>query len=177
MSRMSNVLLNQFEEAIRQRNPNLADRLQPGLSGEQIKKMLQDTGIEGGVEPIVNLFSWRNGSQFDVGVRLAEVTLFPESVYILTDLKTMIEHFEMFHDGFVYHPKFDEADGRYFPLFWDNATGYLAVDLKSPNSRVVLLDPESEDLAREAYSSFDEFLKDAIRANEEGDSLAFFHDW
>jgi len=172
---MSKALLNQLEKAIRQRNPTLANRLQPGLSGEQVRKMLQDAEIEGGVEPIVNLFSWKNGSQFDASVRLAEVALFPESVYVFPDLKAMIEHFKMFHEGFVYHPNFDEADGRYFPLFWDNSTGYLAADLKSPTHRVVLLDPESEDLAREVYSSFEEFLKDAIRANEENDSLAFFH--
>ncbi len=136
--------------------------------------MLQDAEICGSVEPILDLFSWKNGCQFDSNARLADVALFPGSVYIYADLKTMVEHFEMFQEGFIYHPNFDEADGRYFPLFWDNSTGYLALDLASSTHRVILLDPESEDLAREVYSSFDNFVKDAIRANEENDSLSFF---
>ena len=172
---MSKALLERFEAEIRHRKPDLADALQPGLPEDSIREMLQATEVKGAIEPVVRFFAWKNGCQLDSSVTLGEASPFPESVYVFVDLKTMIEHFGGFHEGFVYHPKFDEADGRYFPLFWDNSTGYLAVDLQSASHRVVLLDPESEDLAREVYGSFDDFLKDGIRANEENDSLTFFH--
>ena len=105
---------------------------------------------------------------------LGEASPFPESVHGFADLQTMIEHFQMFHETFVYHPKFEDVDGRYFPLFWDSSTGYLAVDLRDQKGRVVILDPETEDLTHEAYVSFEDFLKDAIRANEKNEGLACF---
>jgi hypothetical protein len=168
------VLLDLFEQAMRQRNPALADLLQPGLPEEHIREMLKAADIQGLVDPIVSLFAWKNGTVFGRGITLEQASPFPESVYVFVDLKTMIKHFTGFHEGFVYHPKFDEADERYFPLFWDNSTGYLAVDLHNAKHRLVLLDPESEDLAQEAYGSFEKFLEDAIRANEENDGLVCF---
>lgn len=171
---MSKPLLEYLEKAVRQRNPELAVRLRPGLSEDDIRKMLQNAGVSGDVEPVVSLFAWHDGSQPDPWATLVEASPFPESVYVFGDLATMIEHFKSFHESFVYHPKFYEVDGRYFPMFWDNSTGYLALDLNGSTHRVVLLEPESEELAREAYSSFEGFLKDAIRANEEDDILTCF---
>jgi hypothetical protein len=171
---MSKALLEQFERAVRKRNPALADSLQPGLPEADIREMLQTEGVRGHIEPIVSFFVWKNGTALDPDVTLGEASPFPESIYCFGDLNTMIEHFVGFHEGFAYHPKFEETDGRYFPLFWDNSTGYLAVDLRSPKHRVVLLEPESEELASSAYASFEEFLRDAIRANEEDDDLTCF---
>ena len=65
-------------------------------------------------------------------------------------------------------------DRRYFPMFWDYSTGYLAVDLKNTRAAVALLDPESAELATLAYSSFELFLDDAISANEENRPLTCF---
>jgi hypothetical protein len=171
---MTSELLEHFERAIRLRNPRLADSLQPGLPEDDIRKMLDAATVEGEIDPIVSFFAWRNGSRLAPNVLLAGASPFPHCIYVFADLKTMIEHFSEFREGFVYHPKALEVDQRYFPLFWDNSTGYLAVDLKSSKGRMVLLDPESEDLAHEAYGSFEEFLKDAIRANKENDGLAGF---
>lgn len=148
--------------------------MRPGLPKDGIRRALQDAGVRGDVEAVVNLFAWHDGSQPDPWASLVEASLFPESIYVFGDLATMIEHFKTFHASFVYHPKFHKTNGRYFPMFWDNSTGYLAVDLNSSNSRVVLLEPESDELARDAYGSFEEFLKDAIRANEERDILTCF---
>jgi hypothetical protein len=171
---MSKELLEQFERAIRKRNPALADSLQPSLPEATIREMLQNADVRGHIEPILSFFAWKNGTALGPDVTLGEASPFPESIYCFADLNTMIDHFAMFHEGFVHHPKFEEVDGRYFPLFWDNCTGYLAIDLRSPKHRVVLLEPESEDLAGDAYSSFEEFLQDAIRANEEDDNLVCF---
>ena|SRR5688572_6606248 len=171
---MNKELLEQFERAIRKRNPALADSLQPGLPEATIREMLQDADVRGHIDAILTFFAWKNGTALDAEVTLGEASPFPESIYCFADLNTMIDHFIGFHEGFVYHPQFDEVDGRYFPLFWDNSTGYLAIDLRSSKQRVVLLEPESEDLAGDAYPSFEEFLRDAIRANEEDDNLVCF---
>jgi hypothetical protein len=80
-----------------------------------------------------------------------------------------------FREGVKYRPALKAVVDRYFPAFWDGSTGWLAIDLKpSCNNRVVIIECETENPVREAYSSFEEFLKDAIRANEENDSLACF---
>ncbi len=171
---MSQTLLNLLEQSIRQRNPVLADALQPGLPEEQIREVLRRAKVEGEIEPIVCLFSWKNGTQIDFGATLNEMSPFPGTIYTLRDLKTMTEDFIMFHQSIVFHPQFAESDGRYFPIFWDNSTSYLAVDLKSSGGRVVLLEPEGEELARTAYNSFEDFLKDAIRANQEDERLMCF---
>lgn len=167
-------LLEHLERVIGKRSPTAAELLQPGLPQEHIREMLADGGVRGKIDPIVSLFGWRNGSRLDPAVTLEQASLFPQSIYMFMDLRTMIEHFHGFSDGFIYHPKHDEVNGRYFPVFWDNSTGYLAVDLRSAKQPVVLLDPESEDLANKAYDSFEKFLKDAIHANEENDNLRCF---
>lgn len=166
---MIKILLNQFEDAIRQREPAVADSLQRGLPEEDIRKTLREAGVNGNIAPIVSVFSWKNGSQLS-----PEFSPFPKSIYSFGNLRTMIEHFLMFHEAFIYHPKFEQADRRYFPIFWDTSAGYLAIDLKSLSGRLVLLDPETEDMARDAYATFEDFLKDAVRANKERDNLACF---
>ena len=168
---MSKALLEEFERAIRKRNPTLGDRLDAPLPEARIQRMLHRGNVTGAIGPILNLFGWKNGSRLDPSLTLAQATPFPGSIYIFMDLELMIGHFRGFEEGAMYHPKFSQVVGRYFPIFWDGSTGYIAVDLKSSTERVVLLDPESKDFVQEAYPSFGDFLMDAIRANEENESL------
>jgi len=172
---MSKELLQLLETAIRHRNPILSDRLQPGLPDTRIRRILQRAKVEGAVDAVVSLFSWKNGSRLDPSITQGQASPFPNSVYMFETLEVMLAHFRGFKEFAVHHPKYTEVVGRYFPMFWDGSTGYLAIDLEpSGHNRLVLLDPESESFVREAYRSFDEFLKDAIRANEEADSLTCF---
>jgi hypothetical protein len=168
---MRKALLERLGGAIKKRNPVLADRLQPGLPEARIRRMLQRGSVDGTIEPVVCLFGWQNGSRLDPSLTLAQATPFPGSIYIFMDLELMIAHFRGFEEVVIYQSKLSEAAGRYFPIFWDGSAGYLAVDLKNPANRVMLLDPESTPLAREAYISFEDFIEDAIRANEENENL------
>ena len=90
----------------------------------------------------------------------------------------ILGHFEGFKAYAKYHENMKQIAGRYFPLFWNGSMGrsdWLAVDLEpSSNSRVVLIDTHADDPALQAYSSFDDFITDAIRANRENDSLMCF---
>jgi len=172
---MSKALLEDLERAIRQRNPTLAQRLRPGLPESRIRKMMAERDIAGVIDPIVALFAWKNGSRLDPKITLEQSSPFPASIYTFMDLEMMIQDFIGFKEVGAYHPKYTEVVDRYFPIFWDGSTGYLALDLEpSGHNRVVLLDPESEAFVSQAYLSFEEFLKDAIRANEENDRLKCF---
>src|SRR5258708_6233174 len=169
---MSTKLLQKLERALRQRNPILADRLRPGLPELRIRRMLHRAKVEGWAKPLLNLYAWKDGTEIDPGLTQEQASAFPGSVYMFMELETMIVHRDGFAEGAAYQPKMVQLVGRYFPLFWDGSTGYLALDLApAGRGRVVLIEVEWEDPVREAYRSFDEFLKDAIRANLENDGL------
>jgi len=91
------------------------------------------------------------------------------------DFETMVAHFRGFREGAAHHPRMHQLVGHYFPLFWDGSTGYLATDLGPlTGGRVVLVEIELERPVRNAYESFEAFLRDAIRANCENDGLTCF---
>ena len=173
---MSTALFEKLEAALRQRNPEMADRLEPGLSEKRIRRMLERAGVQGTVEPIVSLFAWKNGvNNSDQALSREQASLFPKSIYIFMDLDMMACHFGNFKDCLEHHPAYAKVVGRYFPLFWDGSNSWLGVDLDpTRNNRLVLIHTEFEQMVFRAYDSFEEFLNDAIRANEEDDSLSCF---
>lgn len=172
---MYTTLLEQLETAIRERNPILADRLQPGLLGTRMQKMFRRAKVEGIIEPVVSLFTWKNGSHLDPTLTIEQATPFPGSIYIFMDFELMLGHFRGFKEMADHNRIYVEVIGRYFPLFWDGCAGYLAVDL-SPlsSSRVVLINAESENMVNAGYDSFEQFLNDAIHANRKNRALTCF---
>jgi hypothetical protein len=171
---MRKELFESFEKALRQRNPILADRLEPGLPESRVRRMLQRAKVEGATERVVELFAWKNGTRIDPSVA-RHASPFPFSDYIFMDLEMMIVDFQGFSEGALYHARMTQLVGRYFPIFWDGSNGWIATDLRpSQCNRVVLVDAQAERPVRPAYDSFDQFLKDAIRANEQGDKLTCF---
>jgi len=172
---MSKTLLENLEKTIRKRSPILADRLQPGLPVARVQQKLQRAKVQGIVGPVVSLFSWRNGSRLDPSLTREQATPFPGSPFIFMDFEMMFVDFRAFEEYAKYHPRLTELVGRYFPLFWDGSDKHLAVDLKpSAHSRIILVDTQAEKPVAEAYASFEDFLKDAIRANEESSPLICF---
>jgi hypothetical protein len=168
---MKSDLLLRFERALKTRNPVLHDRLQRGLAEDRIRTMLEKAGVTGNVQPILEIYSWKNGSRLDPSVTQEQASPFPASVYLFMDFKYTLVSFQGFEECAAYHPRFNNIVGRYFPLFWDGSTDYMAVDLKSETGRVVILITQSERAVFEAYASFDSFLEDAIRANEQNEEL------
>jgi hypothetical protein len=173
---MNTALFEKLESALRQRNPEVAERLQLGLSESRIRRKLERSKVRGAVEPIVSLFSWKNGvNNYDQAFSREQASLFPKSIYLFTELDMMAADFQGFKECMEHHPAYAKVVGRYFPLFWDGSNSWLAVDLDPANkSRVVLIHTEFEQMVFKAYDSFNEFLSDAIRANEENDSLSCF---
>lgn len=173
---MNTALFEKFELALRARNPQLAERLQPGLAENRIHRMLERSGVQGAVGPVVALFSWRNGSDiYNSELTNEQASPFPKSIYRFVELETMTADFQGFKECLAHHPEYAKVAGRYFPLFWDGSNSWLAVDLDTTsNSRIVLIHTEFEQMVFEAYGSFEDFLNDAIRANEENDGLICF---
>lgn len=201
-----NPLIQKLELAVLRRNPGLAQMLQPGLNLAQIQKELKRGGIEGAVEPIIGLYSWRNGTQLQGNGAVFETAFrgglvpprtipmtesekefmraigvkrdtHPEH-YHLMDLKNAVRFAKQFKLNSKYVAAKGGAQGGYFPFLWETGRGsaYLAVDLEpSGNNAVVKIETmETRDKypLREAYSSFDDFLTDAIWCNENNQPLA-----
>ena len=91
------------------------------------------------------------------------------------DLEMALLKSKSFKEYAKYNPKLSVLVGRYIPFLWDGSTGFIAVDIDSFGcNQVVIIQKQDEQPLREAYCSFREFLKDAIRANESNEPLACF---
>jgi hypothetical protein len=170
-----NLLIQKLEAALLRRNALLNEKLQPGLPEAKIKSVLMRAKITGELQPIFDLYSWKNGTILDRDLASLRTGFFPDAVYHFTDLKFATAHMKSFRELGEYRDGLAQIAAEYFPAFWDGSTGWLAIDLKPfKKNRVVKIEFETEKPIHELYSSFEEFLKDAIRANEENGSLACF---
>jgi hypothetical protein len=183
-------LIKKLEAAILHRNPQLTERLLPALPVEKIKKQLDRAGVKGAINPVVELYSWHNGTNlqgFDVEaikagfvpplqVKLSEEikrTLLAMGIkretdfvtYNFVELEMAILHLKGYKKKIQYLE-------RYFPILWDGSTNWIAVDMQPlTHNGVVTVQWRDKQPVREAYASFEEFLKDAIRANENNEPL------
>jgi len=163
-----------LERAIQKRDSELAARLRPGLPEPRARRLLERGKVKGLVDPIVRLFSWKDGAMGRIGLTLEEMSVLPFAPFAFPCLAMMINEFHGFEEGAADHPRYKEVVGRYFPLFaWRADAIAVDLDLKSCN-RVAVLEHNSDKLVRIAYASFEEFLTDAIRANEENVPLKCF---
>lgn len=200
-------LIQKLEVAVLRRNPALAGNLQTGLSAEKIKKDLKRAGVEGAIGPIIELYSWKNGSvlrgnsaEFRAGleagftpptvVQLSEdvkqAMLLIHGVKRETDMETFhfmelgsaIVDMKSFKEYAAHQPRFAVLVGRYFPFLWNGSTAWIAIDTEpSDGNRIFAIEidqTKNGQPLREVYDSFEAFLKDAIRANENNEPLSCF---
>ena len=167
------------------RNPILAAKLQPGLSETQVKRVLSRGKVTGEIGPIVALYTWKDGTDLTSNPDIPNFndwkvnrSFFPGKPYFFPCLEWAVTDFDSLEAIAKNYPKMSEAVGRYFPLFWDGSTECLSVDLKTANNnRVMIIESRSDQPIRQGYSSFSEFIADAIRANEEDKPLRCFQNW
>jgi hypothetical protein len=179
-------LLQELESVLAENRPRLAERLQPGLPEMKIRKMLSKGQIEGAIDALVALYKWKDGtilsalrSRDDTPMAYhtfrIEVSFVPKHTYFFTSLERAINDFDFIKQIASRHPTAASVAGRYFPILCNGATEWFALDLNSgADSRVAIIQPKAEDTCREAYSSFEAFIFDVIRANREDDSLNCF---
>lgn len=183
---MNDHSLIELETAAVARNPLLADRLQPGLSEKKISALLKQAKITGTVQPIIQLYCWKNGTKWDLALGLSKAGIFPNATYNLSDLRRAILDLKSFKDFWKGFPKLFPLRDRYFPAFWDGHDNWIALDLESNEGRIVLVRLSAQDMTPyqpqvretepppEAYSSFGEFVADAIQANKNNEPLTCF---
>jgi cell wall assembly regulator SMI1 len=173
-------LLAQLDTFIRQRDPRLAQQLRPGCPEKALTKWLKK--IPGETAPLRELYTWHDGTEalrWSEGdthkFSLAELSLVPGELCIFEDIQRSIVTFGSWAEIAKYHPRIAEAVGRYFPILWDGSDTWLCVDLESGrNHRIVYFELQNDQPFKQAYASFDEFLHDVLRANENSESLRFF---
>lgn len=183
-------LIQQLEAAILSRNPSLAERLRPGLPIEQIKKDLKRAGVEGAIDPILKLYSWRNGTNLQgesPGLKAGFIP--PEIVQLSEDIKRHLlllgverdtdfrtYHFIELKMAILYRNGYKKSAQyleRYFPVLWDGSTNWIAVDIgPSGHNKVVMIQKRDAQPLQEGYDSFEQFLKDAVWANENNEPPA-----
>jgi hypothetical protein len=176
-------LLAKLESAIRARSPALADLLLPGLPEFEIRSTLSNVKAEGDISALLLLYTWHNGISSPAGPSPADNAFLPRTDYRFLSLQDAAEQFAALSavaDGLIELTGDPTNIGHYarwhFPVFWDGATGYLALDIRpSQGNRIVIIEVESEKPFQQAYETFEEFIADVLRANEENDTLACFH--
>lgn len=167
------------------RNPSVSSKLHAGLSESRIKRVLDRAKVSGEIAPLIAFYRWRNGTDLSLASNVesrqalegekAKMSFFPCMYYYFPSLEMATAHFDTIKEVAKNYPNISDAVGRYFPLFWNGSTEWLAVDLKPSNrNRMMIVNHKSDPAIRIAYSSFDEFVADAVRANEENRPLRCF---
>ena len=171
---MDTALLSKFEQAVVAYNPILANKLQPGLAETRIRRALGRAKVSGDLDPVIALYTWKDGTILDSELVQSKKGFFPGKPYYFICLEMAIGHFGSFREIAKNKPKIGEAVGRYFPVFWSGSTSWLAIDVQPSNrNRVMTIDFRSEQPICKAFESFHDFLTEAIRASEQGDALAY----
>ena len=179
---MDQRLLIRLEQAIRARRPQLAEALQPGLSEGDVHAMFSQAGISGDTGALVVFYSWCNGMAINSAPETNDSGFFPDSSYLFLDLSAALEHFAALGEAartllnLTEDPTaISQNVDHYFPLFWDSITSYLAMGLEpTGGNRVAIIDFEAEKPFHVVYDSFELFIIDAIRANEQNQPLSCF---
>jgi hypothetical protein len=178
-------MLRNLERAIFKRNPVLAERLKHGLPEPDIRAALSRAKVAGAIEPLVQIYSWRNGTALDPKTPMEETSFFPVDIYQFREIEAAIIQLKAINDAALRlrgmfetteaHDLFSTFEGQFFPLFDNGAGDVIAVDTTpSEGNRVVAIQFESPEPVRQAYRSFEDFVLDAITANNENTNLSCF---
>ncbi|MDB5292525.1 MAG: hypothetical protein JWL69_3766 [Phycisphaerales bacterium] len=153
------------------RNPGIAPHLQPGLPPDTIKQQLKRAGIKGRIDPIVQLYSWHNGSKFlkedasRLGFAPPSITSLPQAtIEFLQGLGQKVDPNKKIYGSFLFFEfdgvirtlklwkKFSKTiprdallAGRFVPFISYSQTGQeIALDTDPAcNTRIVSIQPES----------------------------------
>ncbi len=159
-------LLRKLESAALRRSPALATMLQPPLTEKKIHSNLKRAGVEGLIDPILAIYTWRNGTRIPsssiedakqgraplpprmlplsesdkellAAVGAARDT-WPENYHLL-DLKTALSIVKSIRSRVQHSPDIAYLVGRYVPLLTESYfAGMIAVDIDpSTHNRVV----------------------------------------
>ena len=178
-SASTEALLRALGEALTSRWKRKGGFLRKGGSPERIRARLDAAGIAGDVDPLVDLYAWADGQRSDTNTPLSSQCFLPGTVYSFLPLRAALEHRALVTSGDVaeilseIHPEASAELRGFVPILWDQATGYLGVDVRPESSGVIMVDSELCYPGREVCPSLRAFLADAIEANKENEPPSF----
>ena len=110
----------------------------------------------------------------DITAFRSAVSLLPKQTYYFISLERAVNDFDFVKQIAKKYPTAAPVTGRYFPILWNAATGWFALDLNSETAgRVAIIQPKAQDACHDAYDSFEAFISDVVRANREDDFLNY----
>jgi hypothetical protein len=192
-------LFDELEAAVLKRNPGIAAAMLPGLPTDEIRAQLKRVGMKQNIEPIVQLYGWHNGAVVGkeneaarLGIAPPVVTEAPQkNIEFLRGLGYKIDGPTKRYKSFLFFrfqgsivsikhwknfsatvPSSAKLATRFVPFISTNEGDNLALDVTPEgNGRIVMIEA-SEKQVRAAYASFEEFLRDLIRANQTNELLS-----
>ena len=160
-------LLPRFGAAAIAQHPLIASKLQEGLDEKAVRRYLKRHSVEGEVDAIVELFTWRNGTSLDPELAGSKRGFFRGKAYYLLDLEMAVGHLEHTRVAARRHPELAQGI-TYFPLFWDGSTSWIATDIRPrQNNRVVLAEHTADEPFRMVSASLRDFFAGVIKAIED----------
>jgi hypothetical protein len=192
-------LFDELEAAVLKRNPGIATAMLPGLPEDEIRAQLKRVGMKQNIEPIVQLYGWHNGAVVGkeneaarLGIAPPVITEAPQkNIEFLRGLGYKIDGPTKRYKSFLFFrfqgsivsikhwkkfaatiPSCAKLSLRFVPFISTNDGENLALDVTPEgNGRIVMIG-DKEKQVRAAYASFEEFIRDLIRANQTNELLS-----
>jgi hypothetical protein len=135
--------LNQIEEILRVKRSPIADLLQPGISRDYIKNLLDNLELRF-PEAVYNLFAWHNGTKIADNQILDDLRLIPHCVFYSIEMNLdTYNHFAIQSGLWEHHyfPLLNSGGGDVYLINCDpNLSDYGSVSLYSP--AMLIVEPE-----------------------------------
>ena len=156
-------LLLVFEQALKQANPSLVQKLNTGLTVDEINKIASSCQLTFTGE-IYDLFSWKNGIQHQSIGSVAQLLLFPNGI--------PFNLIEAVHDYDLLSVTKHFFEPNYFPLFYNENEDLLLIDLDEDSETYSMISLYSPTLLGNSepmtiYDSLSDLLKTAISCYEQ----------
>ena|SRR6266567_3185821 len=158
------VLL-ELDRVLEERSPLVYRHLRPGLDSRTVEKKLAIVDVSS--QDLIDFYRWHNGVEWDSPIRFAKRWLFSGPRFLPNELTMACAHFYDWEELSGYRPQLKVATGGLFPMLWNAAASWLAlnVDVNSAGfGGIYLIDLDVENQVRLVRPSIREFLKEIIQS-------------
>jgi hypothetical protein len=153
------ITLAQLEGLLQTWNPSMFEALNPGLTEDRIRAALKKHRLEGATRDIIDLYSWRNGTQLTPALIADKRGMLPGSPpFYLLDLEMALGH--LGHARAVAKNRSEIRAGlNFLPLFWDGSNRWIVIATSGiEEGRILSANHRSDDPFHEIEQSLDLFL-------------------
>jgi hypothetical protein len=160
------VLL-ELDRVLAERNALVYNHLRSGLDSDTIENKLAVFDIES--QDLLDFYTWHNGVEWDGAIRNARRWLFGGPRFLQDEFALACAQFHDWEELSSYRPQLKGAIGTLFPVMWNAAASWLALNI-DPNSAsfggVYVIDLDAEIQVRRARPSIREFFEEIVNSIE-----------